>query len=217
MIRVKICGNRTAKDALKAVEYGADGIGLLVGQKHNSPDFISPDEAKDIILQLPPFVSSVLVTHLSAPDEIVSLAKELGVTMIQLHGDTTPGEAKAIKEELPYIKLYKAIHVTGVEAIQNAETYADVVDAVILDTINVSTNQVGGTGQTHDWSISAQIVKGLSIPVILAGGLNPDNVVEAIKQVQPFAVDVNSGVKDADGYKDFEKLKSFIERAKGLS
>src|SRR5665647_1590330 len=137
MVRVKICGNRRAKDALKAVEYGADGIGLLVGQKHNSPDFISPDEAKDIIRQLPTFVSSVLVTHLSAPSEIVALAKELGVTTIQLHGDTTPREAKEIRADLPYIKLYKAIHVTGIEAIQNAEAYADVVDAVILDTINV--------------------------------------------------------------------------------
>ena len=152
----------------------------------------------------------------NASDETVLLAKELGVTTIQLHGDTTPQEAKEVRRELPYMKLYKAIHVTRIEAIQNAETYADVVDAVILDTINVSTNQVGGTGQTHDWSISAQIVKGLSIPVILAGGLNPDNVAEAIKQVQPFAVDVNSGVKNADGYKDFEKLKSFIERAKGV-
>lgn len=217
MVRVKICGNKRAGDALKAVEYGADAIGLLVGQKHASPDFIDIEQARGIVALLPPFVASVLVTHLVLPDEITPLARKIGVNTIQLHGETTPDQTAQIKKTLPYIKLYKAIHVTGDKSIVNAESYTNSVDAILLDTINVSTDQVGGTGKIHDWGISRKIVQKASLPVILAGGLNPDNVKEAIEKVKPFGVDVNSGTKGRDGYKDPKKLQAFIERAKGLA
>ncbi|MEX0748959.1 MAG: phosphoribosylanthranilate isomerase [Candidatus Saccharimonadales bacterium] len=214
MVRVKICGNRRLEDALKAVEYGADAIGFLVGQRHSSPDFISEAAAVGIIEQLPPFISTVLVTHLVVPEEIIPLAQKLGVSTIQLHGETNPRQAETIKNQLPYIKIYKAVHVTGEESVKLARQYSRVVDAVLLDTISVATDQVGGTGRVHDWGISKEIVKQLDIPVILAGGLNPDNVAEAIRQVEPFGVDVNSGTKAADGYKDYDKLRSFIRTAK---
>jgi phosphoribosylanthranilate isomerase len=216
MVRVKICGNRRAEDALKAVEYGADAIGLLAGQRRSSPDFISSQHARHIVRQLPPFVSSVLVTDLSSPAEIVPLAEEIGVNTIQLHGETTPKEAEIVRSALPFIKLYKAIHVTGPDTASDAELYENAVDAIVLDSVNEATGQVGGTGQTHDWAISSSIVEQLSLPVILAGGLNPYNVVDAIEQVQPFGVDVNSGVKDQSGYKDFDLMKMFIDQAKGL-
>jgi phosphoribosylanthranilate isomerase len=183
MTKVKVCGIRRTEDAALAVRYGADALGFLVGQRHNSPD----------------------------PDEIVRIAKQIRCNTIQLHGDTSPDQAKAIKQLLPYIKTYKSIHVTGTESVAYAQVYQGSVDGILLDTINVATDQVGGTGITHDWSISKTIVESLTLPVILAGGLSGENVAEAIKRVMPFGVDANSGTKGNDGYKDAQKLQSFIE------
>lgn len=211
---VKICGIRRLEDALAALAFGADGLGFLVGRKHHSPDFLDESDAAAIVAALPPNTSSVLVTHLADPDDIVTLATAIGVTIIQLHGDTSPAQAAVIKHRLPHIKTYKAIHVIDTESIDTAQQYATVVDAIVLDTVNLATDQVGGTGQTHDWSLSRQIVEQLPIPVILAGGLTPDNVGEAIRRVRPYGVDVNSGTKGCDGYKDHARLQRFIAGAK---
>jgi phosphoribosylanthranilate isomerase len=217
MIKVKICGIKRLEDALLAISYGADALGFLVGQKHSSLDFLEKEYAKSIIRKLPPFCSSVLVTHLETASEIISLAEFLGVSTIQLHGDTSPQGAQEIKEKLPYIKIYKAIHVIDNSSIENGKAYLPYVDAVLPDTYNAKTDQVGGTGMTHDWSISKQMVKEYNKPLILAGGLNPDNVIDAIKYVKPYAVDANSGTKGSDGFKDPEKLRLFIERAKSIT
>ncbi|EHB58144.1 Phosphoribosylanthranilate isomerase [Mycolicibacterium rhodesiae JS60] len=213
MIHVKICGIRRLDDALAAARYGADELGFLVGQKHNSADFLDPADATAIVRALPPSVSSVLVTHLDDPDDIVALAAAIGVTTIQLHGDTSPDQAAIVKERLPQLKTYKAIHVVDGQSIDTARQYTK-VDALVLDTLDASNDQVGGTGRTHDWAISRQIVEQLPIPVILAGGLTPDNVTTAIREVRPYGVDVNSGTKGPDGYKDHTKLKRFIDNAK---
>lgn len=211
---VKICGIRRLDDALAALEYGADALGFLVGRKYHSPDFLDESDAAAIVAALPPHASSVLVTHLADPDDIVTLATAIGVSTIQLHGDTSPAQARVIGHRLPHIKIYKAIHVIDGQSINTAQQYVTAVDAIVLDTINVATDQVGGTGQTHDWSISRQIVERLPIPVILAGGLTPDNVGDAICHVNPHGVDVNSGTKGSDGYKDRNTLRRFIECAK---
>lgn len=213
MIHVKICGIRRTEDALAAVEYGADAVGFLVGQKYPSPDFLDPLDAAAMVAALP-HVDSVLVTHLAEPDEIVRLATAIGVTTIQLHGDTSPARAALIKERVPQIKTHKAIHITDARSIDTASQYVGVVDALVLDTFNASTDQVGGTGQVHDWAISRRIVEQLPIPMILAGGLTPDNVATAITQVRPYGVDVNSGTKGPDGFKDHAALKRFIDNAK---
>lgn len=213
MIHVKICGIRRIEDALAAAEYGADAVGFLVGQKHASPDFVDPADAAAMVAALPPHIDSVLVTHLAEPDEIVPLANTTGVSAIQLHGDTSPDQAAEIKQRVAHLKTYKAIHVVDAQSIDTARQYTT-VDALVLDTLDASTDQVGGTGRTHDWAISRQIVEQLPIPVILAGGLTPDNVATAIRQVRPYGVDVNSGTKGPDGYKDHTKLKRFIGNAK---
>jgi phosphoribosylanthranilate isomerase len=213
MIHVKICGIRRIEDALAAAEYGADAVGFLVGQKHASPDFVDPDDAAAMVAALPPHIDSVLVTHLAEPDEIVRLANTTGVSAIQLHGDTSPDQATEIKQRVAQLKTYKAIHVVDAQSIDTARQYTT-VDALVVDTLDASTDQVGGTGRTHDWAISRQIVEQLPIPVILAGGLTPDNVATAIRQVRPYGVDVNSGTKGPDGYKDHTKLKRFIDNAK---
>lgn len=216
MVKVKVCGIKRLEDALMAVNYGADALGFLVGQKHASNDFLSKEEAKDIITKLPPFCSSVLVTHLEGHDEIEDLARFLGVTTIQLHGDSTTDDARILKEKLPHIKTYKAIHIIDKTSIEEGKKYLPFIDGVLPDTLNMETDQVGGTGLTHDWSISKKMVEEYNKPVILAGGLNLDNVVEAINMVKPYAVDANSGTKGSDGFKDPVKLKSYIENAKSV-
>ncbi len=218
MVKVKICGITNLADAKAALYFGADAVGFLIGKVHPSTGFfLNAEEARDIIDHLPPFCSTVLVTHLSRPQEVVRTALEANVNTIQLHGDTTPEEAREIKQKLPNIKLYKVVHVFGEQAIADAKMFEGAVEGIVLDTANRETGQVGGTGKTHDWSISQQLVKSTSLPVILAGGLNPENVNEAISKVRPYAVDVNSGVNNSDGTKDHQKLQSFIERAKGVN
>ncbi len=217
MTKVKICGITNIKDALAVVSYGADAIGFLIGQVHYSTGFfITPKQAAEIIDALPPYCSTVLVTHTSHTNEVVELAIRSKVNTIQLHGETTPKEALEIKKELPYIKIYKVIHVFDDSATKEAQRYEKVVDGIILDTAIKETGQVGGTGKIHDWNISHRLVQSVSSPVILAGGLNPDNVLEAINAVHPYAVDVNSGVTNKDGTKDLEKAKIFIQRAKSI-
>lgn len=217
MVRVKICGIKRKEDAIAAINCGADAIGVLVGQRHTSDDFIGSERAKSIVQALPPFCSSVMVTHLTDVSSIVTLAGKIGVTTIQLHGETTPKDAKAIKDALPYMKVYKAIHVVDESTVEWGRQFLPFVDAVLLDTVNPATGQVGGTGLTHDWAVSKKMIELYDKPVILAGGLTPENVVGAIKTVKPFGVDVNSGVKGADGFKDLEKLRLFIANAKSMS
>jgi len=217
MIKVKICSITNIEDALAVISYGADAIGFLIGQVHYSTgSFITPEQAAEIVDTLPPYCSTVLVTHTSHTDEVVELVRKSKVNTIQLHGETTPEEALEIKKELPYIKTYKVVHVFDESAIEAAKCYEKVVDGIILDTAIKETGQVGGTGKVHDWSISCKLVQSVSSPVILAGGLNPDNVIEAINAVRPYAVDVNSGVTNKDGTKDLKKAKIFIQRAKSL-
>ena len=217
VIRVKICGIKRLEDALIAVECGTDAVGLLVGQHHPSPDFISAPLARRIVGKLPPFISSVLVTHLAQPDEVMRLIEETGVTTVQIHSEMEPRDVARVREAFAHLKVFKSYHVTSTESLGYGDPYRAFVDGFVLDTINIATGQTGGTGKTHDWSISQQIVNRFKdIPVLLAGGLHPGNVSQAITLVQPFGVDVNSGTKAADGYKDPFKVREFIARAKGL-
>lgn len=216
MVKVKICGITNREDALAAIAFGADAVGFLVGQVHPTKSvFLSAEAVGQIVVGLPPFCSTVLVTHLARPSEVLRAATVARVTTIQLHGDSDPGEAQEIRKQLPNVKLYKAVHVLGETAISEAQKFVGKVDGIILDTAIQETGQVGGTGQPHDWRVSRTIVQSVELPVILAGGLTPDNVREAIRLVRPYAVDVNSGVSHSDGTKDRLRLKRFIEEAKG--
>lgn len=212
---VKICGIKRLEDAQLAASTGANAIGLLVGQEHASSDFISPERAADITANLPITCASVMVTHLTDPKEIIALLHIVHPTMLQLHGDCSVEGIAQIKDAFPSLYIIKAIHVTGAEAMRNAKAFAPYADALLLDTTNKETGQIGGTGKTHDWSISADIVEKIDCNVILAGGLNPENIQEAIRMVKPYGVDVNSGVKGDDGFKDSEKVEAFIRLAKG--
>jgi len=211
-MRVKICGIASVEDALLAAEAGADAVGCLVGLDHPSPDEVDAPTARSVFSCLPPFVARVLVTHKTTLAKVSTLAHETGATVIQLHGEFPLVAIPALREAIPYAAIVKTVHVTGDDAIAAAQAAARVADAVLLD--SRAKGRIGGTGTLHDWSISARIVESVSKPVILAGGLNPANVAEAIARVRPWAVDTNTGTRKRGGGKDHAKVRAFVANAK---
>lgn len=209
-MNVKICGITNLPDAISAALLGADYLGFLV-EIGFSPDSISRKEAKEIIARLPLEVKPVYVTYEKKAEKIIKIAEEIKPMLVQLHNDITVKEILKIRKKLPEIKIIKAISVVGEKSIKEAKEYMEHVDYLLLDT--KVKGKKGGTGKTHDWSISKKIAD-LGKPVFLAGGLNPENVTAAVKIVKPFAADTNSGVKEKDRKKDQDKIKRFIEGAK---
>jgi len=202
MVRIKICGITNLKDALAAVEYGADAIGFVFYNK--SPRAVTPGIAKEIISKLPPFLCSVGVFVDEKPSEIENVVNYVGVSIIQLHGSETPKECNLSR------KVIKAIRVKDLTDLEPLIKYRG-VSAFLLDTY--SPYIAGGTGQTFNWDIAIEAKKFGRI--ILAGGLTPENVEEAIRLVQPYGVDVAGGVEGTEkGIKDHKKLRLFIERAR---
>jgi phosphoribosylanthranilate isomerase len=202
MVKVKICGITNTEDALKAVEYGADALGFVFHKK--SPRHIMPEDASVIVRALPPFVTSVGVFVNVEPGEVDEIMERTGLDVAQLHGSELP-EACRIQK-----RVIKAIRVRRVKSLERMEDYEG-VSAFLLDTY--SPTAPGGTGKTFNWDIAAEAKRYGRI--ILAGGLTPDNVAEAVRHVRPYGVDVSSGVERAKGLKDHRKLRLFIKRAKG--
>jgi phosphoribosylanthranilate isomerase len=196
--RVKICGITRVEDALVAVNAGADAIGLVFYAK--SPRYVTIEQVQKIVAAIPPFVS-VVGLFVNAPKaEIESVLAQVRLDILQFHGDETPSFCEQIN--LPY---YKAIRVkAGTNLIQYMVEFNS-AKALLLDAYNEA--EFGGTGQTFDWSI---IPKNLTKPVILAGGLTPENVASAISQVHPYAVDVSGGVEASKGIKDAAKIAAFM-------
>ena len=214
-IRVQIAGVSTLDEALAAADAGADALGFTVRLPHGVHDELTEAKARGIVAALPPFVASVAITYVDTAREAVELCRYLGVTALQLHGPFPSQELPLIRAGLPHLKLLRAVHVTGPEALAQARGLARHVDALILDTFGPATGRHGATGLTHDWSISRQIVAETRVPVILAGGLTPDNVAAAIAAVRPWGVDVHTGIEDADGRRNLDKMRAFIGAAKG--
>ena len=198
------------KDVKSAIELGTDAVGFLVGITHLAEDKISVDEAAEIIKKVLPFVPKVAVTHYEDSGQIIPMLKYLNVDTVQLHSDISVEEIRKVRSSLPYIKIIKLVSVVDRKAVETAKEFMAEADALLLD--SRTEDRLGGTGVTHDWSISRQIVKEASVPVILAGGLCPENLLQAINEVRPWGVDVNSGV-EINGNKDFERMKKFIQIA----
>lgn len=209
-MKAKICGINSLSEMKIALDSGADAIGFLVGITHLAEDKIDIPTACELSKRVPPFVSSVAVTHLQTAMDIISLLKQLKVDTVQLHNDIDLTEIVKIRNALPYLKIIKSVSITGKESVLIARKYVGYADGIILD--SRTKERLGGTGITHDWSISRTIVEESPIPVILAGGLTPDNLREAIETVHPYAVDVNSGVETKQK-KDLEKVKQFVQIA----
>lgn len=211
-MRVKICGIRNIDEAFLCVRAGAGALGFIVGVVHRTEDEITPARAASIISALPPFVCKVMVTHLEDAEKIVPVLKTTGADTIQLHSGIIAEEIRKIRKSVPWVKVIKAVHgnVDGVVQVAGYFAALHCVDAILVDT--KIGDRVGGTGITHDWIITRTLSEGLDKPIILAGGLKPENVEDAVRTARPFAVDVNSGVEDEKGNKDFRRLEAFISR-----
>ncbi|MGB2728924.1 MAG: phosphoribosylanthranilate isomerase [Halobacteriota archaeon] len=222
--KVKICGNTNVEDAIVAVEAGADAVGVI--NVANTRRYINLEDAKVIFEALPIFVSKVvvvIVTLDNMPVEVVhdkiKSIEELGADCIQLHGEEPVELVADLRKRMKSrIGIIKKVAVGGdkEKCLERALAYENVVDAILLDTAAAAggTGEIGGTGKEHDWNISKEIVERVKKPVILAGGLNPENVAKAIELVKPYAVDVSSGVESEVRKKDAVKVKKFIEAAK---
>ena len=211
-LRVKLCGIRSRSDLAVALSAGADALGFIVGVRHRTEDELTPAAAAQLVALLPPFVGSVMVTHLQQATPILELIRQVGATTLQLQDGITPQELQAIRTAQPGVKLIQAIHVGDGDAANQAIAAAiaaePLVDALLLD--SRTADRIGGTGQTHDWSVSRRIVERIGKPVILAGGLRPENLRAALEMVGPAAVDVNSGIEDATGAKDPQRAEAFV-------
>lgn len=215
MVLVKICGIKSIEDALAATAAGVDELGFHVALDHGrSP--LSPEEAKAIITQLPSGVSAVVVTSLTDPLALAELARKTHAHVLQLYGDSSPASILKVKAIAPEIQVWKVFHVSRERDIERAKEFEGIADVLVLDTLNAATGARGGSGETHDWNLSRKVVEAVLMPVVLAGGLNPENVVSAVRLVHPAGVDVNSGVSNRDGTKDTEKVRRFVRSTKGL-
>lgn len=209
-MKCKICGTGSFADLKCAVDAETDAVGFLMGITHVTQDAVSPKEAAAMVRTLPPFIEPVAVTHLQDACSIINIVQTSGCTTLQIQNTISPEEIRTIRKALPYLRIIKAVHVMDISAVETAQREAIYADAIILDTR--TPERLGGTGLTHDWTISAKIVESVDIPVILAGGLTPENVTSAIRQVRPYAVDVHTGVKKNDA-RDAEKTKAFVRAA----
>ena len=194
-----------------AIEHGASAVGL-VSQMPSGPGPIPDDLIAEIAATIPPGVSSFLLTCRQDAASIIDQQRRLRVNTLQLCDRLPPGSHRELREALPGVSLVQVVHVTGPEAVDEAIAVAPHVDAVLLDSGNQSLaiKELGGTGRTHDWSLSRRIREAIDVPLFLAGGLKPHNVAAAIEEVQPFGVDVCSGLR-TDGALDRHKLAAFFD------
>lgn len=212
-MNIQMAGIRNKEDALMCVECGVNIIGLLVGQAHTSDDFITKEKAKEIKLALPKGIKTTLITHLEKAQDIIEIANFIDVDYIQIHSHMPECEVEKIKQKLPNKKLLRLVHIGENGKILNDISKIKYVDFYFTDSINVKTNQVGGTGLIHNLETDKKLVETLDKPVFIAGGLTPENVANAIKICKPYGVDVNSGCRAVDGSRDKQKVKKFVEQA----
>lgn len=209
-VRVKICGITRAEDRDAAVAAGADAIGLIAGVPVETPRELTVDEAAPLARDTPPFVTSVLVTAFDGIDEVFDRHEAVGTDVVQVHATESPDRLETLADQLD------AKVVAALDHEEPAiEAYATIADALLVD--STTDEGMGGTGETHDWDRTREIVECVDVPVVLAGGLTPDNVEEAIRTVDPFAVDVASGVETDPGRKDHEAVRRLIDRATGVA
>lgn len=202
MVKVKICGITNLEDAHAAVDFGADALGFVFYK--GSPRYISPQTAKEIISQLPPLITTVGVFVDETTEYIEDMLRTIPLDIAQLHGHEPP-EASFLSR-----RVIKAIRVKELSDLEPLKKYK--VSAFLLDTY--TPESLGGTGQIFNWDIA--IAAKQFGRIILAGGLNPENIERAIRWVRPYAVDVSTGIEEEKGKKDLRKMKLFIERAKSL-
>jgi len=199
-VRIKICGITNKEDALAAAQMGADALGFIFAP---SPRQILAERAREIIETLPPMVQTVGIFVDEDPEKVAHMAMYCHLDLLQFHGSESPRYCSGFDR-----RVIKAIRLRSRQDLQGLSEYSTVVDALLLDTY--VPNQYGGTGVTFDWNLALGAKQHGRI--ILAGGLNPENVADAVIRVRPYAVDASSGLEQSPGIKDHRKIAKFIER-----
>ena len=208
--RVKVCCIASEAEAALAVRMGASAVGL-VSKMPSGPGPIPESRIRDIARTVPPGVATFLLTCETTAEPIITQQRYTGANTLQLVDSVAPAVYAALRDALPSIRIVQVVHVRDDGALTEARQLSLLVDAILLDSGNpsLSIKELGGTGRAHDWAVSRKIRDSVQVPVYLAGGLNPGNVGRAIAQVQPFGVDVCSGLR-TDGRLDASKLEQFM-------
>lgn len=209
--RIKICCISSEEEAAQAISFGASAIGL-VGKMPSGPGPIEDELIRTIAASVPPPVATFLLTSEQRAEDIVAHHERTRTNTIQIVDELIGREYEAIRGALPNVKLVQVIHVVDESSVDEAAELAEFVDAILLDSGNptLAVKELGGTGRRHDWRLSRRIVETCGKPVFLAGGLKAENVREAIDIVQPFGLDICSGVR-TNGSLDARKLEKFFE------
>ena len=202
--RIKMCGTTRLTDARKAIELGVDALGFIFVPA--SPRYLEPEEAREITVALPPFVTTVGVFVNEGVAEIEETVDYLGLSGIQLHGDEDPDFCRQVGRALPSCTIMKAFRIGEHTRESELSQFNEQVKGFVLD--SYVKEKEGGTGISFDWHILARL--NIRKPIVLAGGLSPENIRQALGICQPYAVDVNSGIEIQPGVKDHEKLERFV-------
>jgi len=211
--KVKICCISSEAEARQAIAFGASALGL-VGAMPSGPGVISDAKIRQLADVVPPPIATFLLTSETNTQKIIAHQKRVHTNTIQIVDALSAGTYRDIRAALPGVKLVQVIHVVDEHSIAEAEKIADEVDALLLDSGNpkLPVKELGGTGRVHDWALSRRIRESVNKPVFLAGGLRPENVRRAIETVQPYGLDLCSGVR-TDGKLDPRKLEAFFKEA----
>ncbi len=225
MVRVKLCGLMSPEDVRMAEAAGADALGFVTEYPVPVPWNLDRERTASLVAMVSPFVTTVAVVG-GAPEEMVQIARRVRPQVLQLHGDESIDDIRQVLEGLDGtgIRVIKALRIeveTGLARFEETEPVKagtalinSGIAALIID--SKTSSRPAGTGVTLDWDVSANMVKELDLPLILAGGLTVENVAQAVQKVKPYAVDVISGVEKESGIKDPDKMKAFVKAAKGV-
>lgn len=204
MTRVKVCGITNETDLRVAADAGADAVGFVCDVAVDTPRAVAASRAADLAALAPPFVTTTLVTMPESAAEAASLAATVGADALQVHGLTDPDEVERLRAETDAALVVAVDHAES----GTARALDGVADALLVDSTTES--GAGGTGRTHDWAATGELARDLSTPVVLAGGLTPENVAGAVRTATPYGVDVASGVEREGGRKDHDAVRTFV-------
>lgn len=212
--RIQVAGVSSLEEALFCINVGVDALGFTLGLPDGIHDNLTEEKARSIIDKLPGHATPVMITYENRAPEAAQLAAYTGVSAVQFHGGIADEDLLEFRRRCPHLRTIGCITVAGRSALNEVSRFrAPLWDALILDSLHTRSGRRGATGLTHDWSISAEIVRLSSLPVILAGGLTPENVAEAIRRVHPHGVDAHTGLEDVGGSRNFSKIQAFTEAA----
>ncbi|MDP2846583.1 MAG: phosphoribosylanthranilate isomerase [Humidesulfovibrio sp.] len=213
---VQVAGVCSVDEGLMLAACGATHVGLPLRLAVHRPD-VSEEQARDIVRALSGRAETVLITYLADALETLALCRYLGVSGVQLHGDMPLGQVRLLRQAAPDLFVIKSLVVGAApeaDIFARAQDHAPLVDAFLTDTYDPASGATGATGKAHDWKVSERLAQRLPRPLILAGGLNPDNVAQAIQAVRPAGVDAHTGLEDAQGRKDEALVRRFVAEAR---